>query len=87
MSAYLHQSNSKLHLFSMSKMASDSEIQSEFRGDQKTQKKVSAKKRGSTEGFERSNRLNSLNKHYRLCYIPALYTEQQIKPQKQNSSS
>lgn len=52
MSAYLHQSTSKLHLFSMSKMASDSEIQSEFRGDQKTQKKVSAKKRGSTEGLK-----------------------------------
>lgn len=41
----------------MSKMGSDLEMQSEFKGYQKT---VSAKRRDSTEG--KANRLRSLNK-------------------------
>lgn len=41
-------------------MASDSEIQSEFTGDQKTQKNVRQEK--TVNRKERSNRLSSLNK-------------------------
>lgn len=46
----------------MSKLGSDLEMQSEFKGYQKT---VSAKKRDSTEG--KANRLRSLNKHIKFA--------------------
>lgn len=50
------------NLFSMSKLGSDLEMQSEFKGNQKT---VSAKRRDSTEG--KANRSRSFSKCINLA--------------------